>query len=110
MFEYKGHIHIHSRYSDGGGKVKQIAARAAKAGLDFIIVTDHCNLDGLYAGEEGYQSGVLVMIGMEVNQECSHYLALGVKEVVANNDQNPQTVIDEVNRQKGIGIIAHPFE
>lgn len=57
MFEYKGHIHIHSRYSDGGGKVKQIAARAAQAGLDFIIITDHCNLDGLYKGEEGYQSG-----------------------------------------------------
>ncbi|MDD3270843.1 MAG: CehA/McbA family metallohydrolase [Syntrophomonadaceae bacterium] len=110
MFEYKGHVHIHSRYSDGGGKVKQIAAWAAKAGLDFIVLTDHCNLDGLYEGEEGYQSGVLVMIGMEVNDECNHYLALGVKEVVANNDLNPQAVIDEVNSQKGIGIIAHPFE
>lgn len=110
MFEYKGHIHIHSRYSDGGGKVKQIAARAAQAGLDFIIITDHYNLNGLYEGEEGCRNGVLVMIGMEVNQECNHYLALGVKEVVANNDKNPQAVIDEVNRQKGIGIIAHPFE
>ena len=110
MFEYKGHIHIHSRYSDGGGKVKQIATEAAKAGLDFMIITDHCNLDGLYAGEEGYQSGVLVMIGMEVNQECNHYLALSVKDVVANNEHNPQVVIDEVNRQQGIGIIAHPFE
>jgi hypothetical protein len=110
MFEYKGHVHIHSRYSDGGGKVKQIAARAAKAGLDFIVITDHYNLNGLYEGEEGYRSGVLVMIGMEVNQECNHYLALGVKEVVANNDKNPQAVIDEVNCQKGIGVIAHPFE
>jgi len=110
MFEYKGHVHIHSRYSDGGGKVKQIAARAAQAGLDFIVITDHYNLNGLYEGEEGYQSGVLVMIGMEVNQECNHYLALGVKEVIANNDKNPQAVIDEVNCQKGIGVIAHPFE
>ncbi len=110
MFEYKGHVHIHSRYSDGGGKIKQIAARANQAGLDFIVITDHYNLDGLYEGEEGYQSGVLVMIGMEVNDECNHYLALGVKEVVANNDLNPQAVIDEVNSQKGIGIIAHPFE
>ncbi len=110
MFEYNGHIHIHSRYSDGGGKVKQLAAQAAKAGLDFIIITDHCNLDGLYKGEEGYQSGVLVMIGMEVNREYNHYLALGVKELVANNDESPQVVINEVNRQQGIGIIAHPFE
>ncbi|NLX03339.1 MAG: CehA/McbA family metallohydrolase [Syntrophomonadaceae bacterium] len=110
MFEYKGHVHIHSRYSDGGGKVKQIAARAAQAGLDFIVITDHYNLNGLYEGEEGYRSGVLVMIGMEVNQECNHYLALGVKEVIANNDKNPQAVIDEVNCQKGIGVIAHPFE
>ena len=110
MFEYRGHMHIHSLYSDGSGKVKQIAAEATKAGLDFIIITDHCNLDGLHKGEEGYQSGVLVIIGMEVNQECNHYLALGIKEVVANNEQNPQVIIDEVNRQQGIGIIAHPFE
>lgn len=34
----------------------------------------------------------------------------GVKEVIANNDESPQVVIDEVNRQQGIGIIAHPLK
>jgi len=110
MFEYTGNIHIHSRYSDGGGSIGEIAAPASRTGLDFIVITDHSTLEGLSNGEEGYHNGVLVLIGMEVNEDFNHYLALGVKETVANNDNDPQQVIDEVNRQKGIGIIAHPFE
>lgn len=110
MFEYKGNIHIHSRYSDGGGSIEEIATYASQTGLDFIVITDHSSLEGLEQGEEGYHANVLVLIGMEVNEEFNHYLALGIKEVVANNTNNPQQVINEVNRQKGIGVIAHPFE
>ncbi len=110
MFEYRGNIHIHSRYSDGGGSIEEIAAHASRAGLDFIIITDHFTLEGLDNGEEGYYDQALVLIGMEINEKCNHYLALGVEEPVANNDNDPQQVINAVNRQKGIGIIAHPFE
>lgn len=110
MYEYTGNIHIHTRYSDGTGTIKQIAATAARNRLDFIIITDHENLKGLQNGEEGYHYGVLTLVGMEVNDTSCHYLALGVNEVVPNNTENPQVVIDNVNRQGGMGIIAHPLE
>lgn len=110
MFEYKGNVHIHSRYSDGGGSIAEIVMHASRVGLDFIVVTDHSTLKGLTNGEEGYHDNVLALIGMEVNEEYNHYLALGIEHVVANNDNTPQQVIDEVNCQKGIGIIAHPYE
>ena len=37
----RGAFHIHSSRSDGSGSVAAIAAAAARAGLQFIILTDH---------------------------------------------------------------------
>ncbi|MGI6421885.1 MAG: CehA/McbA family metallohydrolase [Syntrophomonadaceae bacterium] len=110
MYEYLGNLHMHSTYSDGSLDIEDIAARAAQAGLDFIIITDHYTLKGLYEKKEGYQQGVLVMIGMEANVSQNHYICLDISQEVKNNDEYPQEVIDGVNRQDGIGIIAHPFE
>lgn len=108
MYEYVGNIHIHSTYSDGSGSINDIARAAEKARLDFIIITDHFTMLG--RAKEGYHGGVLVMVGMEVNRERNHYLALNIVEPVANDDGNPQAVIDRVQQQKGLGFIAHPVE
>ncbi len=110
MYEYVGNIHMHSAYSDGEYPIDKIAKLAGKAGLDFIIVTDHETLKGLDNGEEGYHHKVLVLIGAEINDTCNHYLALDIEKVVPNNTENPQAVIDAVNAQGGFGIIAHPVE
>jgi hypothetical protein len=37
----QGIIHVHSNYSDGGGTPDQIAHAAQRAGMDFVILTDH---------------------------------------------------------------------
>ncbi|MDD3853362.1 MAG: PHP domain-containing protein [Syntrophomonadaceae bacterium] len=110
LYEYQGNMHIHSHYSDGELPIYQIAAIAAGTNLDFIIITDHHTLNGLYKGQEGYRHGVLTLVGMEINHKNNHYLALDVKEVVPADDHCPQNVIDKVNQQQGIGIIAHPIE
>ena len=44
-------LHMHTRYSDGSGRHKDIAAAAFKAGVDVVIVTDH-NI--VVHGFEGY--------------------------------------------------------
>lgn len=108
MYEYVGNIHIHSNYSDGAGTIEFIAGAARGAGLDFIIITDHHTLTG--KPMEGYHQGVLVLVGMEINKDCNHYLALNVKEPVPNYDHDAQKVIDQVARQGGIGFLAHPVE
>lgn len=110
LYEYVGNVHIHSHYSDGTGSIREIADKAGRAGLNFIIITDHENLKGLKKGEEGYYGKVLVLIGMEINDTCCHYLALNIDKEVENDIHTPQNVIDAVNKQGGIGIIAHPFE
>ncbi len=48
----KGAIHIHTTHSDGTSTIKEIAKAAKKAGLEWIIITDHNNLKGLR--EEGW--------------------------------------------------------
>jgi hypothetical protein len=108
MYTYPGNIHIHSAYSDGSSNIPDIAAEAAKAGLSYIVITDHETLDGLH--EEGFSSGVAVLVGMEINRLHSHYLALGIQTVIKANTLNPQEVINSVRHAGGLGIIAHPFE
>lgn len=107
-YTYPGNIHIHSTYSDGSGSIKQIALNAARAGLSFVMITDHETLEGL--AEEGIYGKVVTLVGMEINRSSNHYLAFDLERPVHSNEDCPQEVIDEVNRQGGFGIIAHPFE
>ncbi|NSW83752.1 MAG: PHP domain-containing protein [Syntrophothermus sp.] len=108
VYEYVGNIHLHTEYSDGSGSVDRVVEAAARAGLDFIVITDHNTLRA--KEEEGYHKGVLVLVGMELNYRCNHYLVLNVSEPVPSNDKDPQAIIDEVRNRGGIGFIAHPVE
>ena len=54
FFSYKGAIHIHSRYSDGTGSLKQIVSAGLKSNLDFLIITDHNSLRLKKEGKEGW--------------------------------------------------------
>ena len=42
--EWVGAVHIHTRYSDGGGTIDEVASIAADVGLDFVIISDHNTL------------------------------------------------------------------
>jgi hypothetical protein len=108
VLEYVGNFHIHSTYSDGHKDIKEIASVAARHQLDFIIITDHGTLNGLH--QEGYQKGILVLVGMEINDYANHYVAMNINKVVPNNSECPQQVIDEVNHLGGLGVLAHPVE
>lgn len=104
----KGSIHIHTTYSDGTASIKQIVKSAKKAGLEWIIITDHNNLSGL--GEEGWYDGVAVLVGKEISpDDGDHYLAFDIQEEIPES-LSSQAVIHEVNKQGGFGFIAHPDE
>ena len=110
-FEYVGNLHIHSRYSDGGGTIKEIAQSASKGGLDFIVINDHDFMtESLHLEEEGSYDGLFVFMCLEIGRRHHHYLAFGLDEMVNGGGLNPQGVIDLVNESGGFGFLAHPFE
>ncbi len=104
MYSYIGAIHIHSKYSDGTGDINLISKAAKKAGLDWIIITDHNCLDTV----EGFYNGVCVIKGEEIGYDNYHYLAFGTKEVIKETD--PLKYVQEVRNQGGFGFAAHPDE
>ena len=109
-YEYVGNLHIHSKYSDGGGGISDIVGAAARVGLDFICINDHGYMaDDLHMEEEGFYDGVLVLVGLEMGKRYHHYLAYDLKSIIRDDNLTPQEMIDEVNKQ-GFGFMAHPFE
>ncbi len=81
MYNYSGNIHIHSSYSDGTGTIEEIANEANRAGLDFVIITDHLTRGGGAADERRY-GRLMVIVGVELHKEANHLLALGAHEPI----------------------------
>lgn len=80
---------------------------AKKAGLSFIIITDH----NYYDAEEGFYNGVCVIKGEELSSDNgNHYLALGIDKFINNNPNNPHENADNVRANGGFGFAAHPDE
>lgn len=111
MFEYVGAIHMHSIFSDGSGKVEDIAGIADEVGLDYIILTDHNTLRALDEGFEKWYGNTLLLVGCEVNDKhnLNHYLALNVPSTPSTR-LPAKKYVNLVNELGGIGFIAHPHE
>jgi hypothetical protein len=110
-FEYVGNVHIHSRFSDGGGSVAEIAHAASENELDFIGLNDHDYMtDSLHMEEEGFHENVLVLMGLEIGGRYHHYLTFNIREMIKGKGLSPQEMINRVKAHGGFGFLAHPFE
>jgi hypothetical protein len=103
----RGAFHVHSRRSDGTGTLDELAAAAARAGLQFVVVTDHG--DGTRAPEPpAYRSGVLMIDGVEISTNGGHYVALNLPKTPYPLAGDAVDVVDDVRRFGGFGFAAHP--
>lgn len=106
---YRGCVHIHSVYSDGGGTVEDIMQAAQDANLDYAVLTDHNTLEPLRDGHEGWYGNSLLLIGTELSLPDGHYLALGVPADFTWDDNDTQTAVHQVSSAGGFGFLAHPI-
>ncbi len=108
--DYAGALHIHSTYSDGVGTVEQIAQAANDAGLDYMVLCDHSNLDPLTNHQDGWHGQTLVLAGTEITTNTGHLLALNVPPsfVPAPNDASEAQAA--IQAAGGIGFIALPCD
>lgn len=103
----RGAIHIHTRRSDGTGTVDDVAAAAARAGLKFIILTDHG--DGAREPDTpAYRHGVLCIDAVEISTASGHLVALGLPRVPYSLGGETRDVVEDVERLGGMAIAAHP--
>lgn len=102
-----GAYHIHSTRSDGAADKDAIAAAASRAGLAFIILTDHG--DGMRTPDPpAYLHGVLCLDAVEISTTGGHYVALGMEPAPYPLGGEPSAVVEDVKRLGGFGIVAHP--
>ncbi len=109
--DYAGALHVHSTYSDGLGSVADVAAAADRAGLDFVALSDHSNLDALTHGEGGWRGRTLVLVGTEITTDRGHLLAMDVPpDLLPLPTDDADHVQQEIQDRGGVGFIALPCD
>src|SRR5437762_14056821 len=103
----RGILHVHTNRSDGRSAPDEIAAIAARVGLQFVVFTDHG--DATRAPDApAYRSGVLCLDGVEISTTGGHYAAVGLPAAPYPLGGEARDVVDDVRRLGGFGIVAHP--
>ncbi|MEX2271313.1 MAG: hypothetical protein WD690_07590 [Vicinamibacterales bacterium] len=103
----RGAFHVHTVASDGGGTREDVARAAARAGLDFVILTDHGDGTAEPAAPE-YLHGVLVIDGVEVTTSAGHYATFGASRSPYPLGGPAYAVVEDIARLGGFGVAAHP--
>ena len=102
-----GAFHVHSTRSDGSASLEQIAAAAARAGLHFVILTDHGDATRLEPPQVLH--GVLMIDAVEISTETGHVVALNLQRPspfpLAGEARD---VVDDIHRLGGWAVAAHP--
>ncbi len=103
----RGAVHVHTSRSDGTGSQDSIAAAAARAGLQFVVFTDHG--DGTGTPEPpAYRHGVLCLDGVEISTDNGHLVAIGLAQTPYPLGGLGRDVVEDVHRLGGMAIAAHP--
>src|SRR5919198_193447 len=85
----------------------EVARAAARAGLRFLIFTDHG--DGTRPPDPpAYRSGVLCLDGVEISTTGGHYIAVDMPAAPYPLAGEPRDVVEDVRRLGGFGVVAHP--
>ena len=102
-----GTFHVHTTRSDGTGSVDEVAGAAARAGLRFVIFTDHGDATRR-PDAPTYRSGVLCLDAVEISTNGGHYAALGLAAAPYPLGGEAREVVEDVARLGGFGVATHP--
>ena len=103
----RGAMHVHTTNSDGSGTPDQVAAAAARAGLAFVILTDHGDATRT-PDSPRYRSAVLTIDAVEVSTSGGHVIALDLPKAPYPLRGEPDDVLTDLDRLGAMAIVAHP--
>ena len=102
-------MHVHTRLSDGQGTPAEVVAAAARSKADFIVITDHNQVDAEAFGQLPTRVGdPLVILGSEVSTEAGHILAIGIRPPSFRFSGTLREVLDDIHHLGGCAFAAHP--
>lgn len=102
-----GILHVHSNRSDGLSSPDEIAQAAARAGLTFVVFTDHGDATRL-PDRPAYRAGVLCLDAVEISTNGGHYVAIDMPPSPYPLGGEARDVVEDVRRLGGFGVAAHP--
>jgi hypothetical protein len=111
---WSGDLHVHTEHSDGVLPVRELARRAADAGLDFLIVTDH-NTTTHVRDRDGIDRPLLIA-GEEVTTPGGHANVWGlpagewVDFRVQPGDPRLALLVERAHVLGALFSINHPFD
>jgi len=116
-------LHVHSCHSchsnDSNSKVIDIINKAVKKGLNGIAITDHHTFAGSReALEVNPYPSFLIIPGTEYRTKYGHVQGLFIRDELnleeglrdAGGFWPFDAVVEEIHRQGGIAVLAHPFK
>jgi len=109
-------LHCHSYYSDDGiSSPEKLIKMALKKGLDGIALTDHDTTKGWKeAAEVAKKLNAVLIWGEEIKikkggKTVGEILGYFLKKEINPRGKSVEEVIDEIKKQGGLAIIAHPY-
>jgi len=109
-------LHCHSYYSkDGVSSPEKLLRAALKNGLDGIALTDHNTTAGWKAAQKAAEKlNAVLILGEEIKikkqgKTVGEILGYFLKEEINPKGKSVEEVIQEIKKQGGIAIIAHPY-
>src|SRR5258707_7685749 len=101
-----GVVHVHRTMSEGAATPDEVIVVARAGGLDYVVITDHNNLDA--KKWEGYHDGLLVIVGIEISTTAGHVLGLGIPDLVFRFSGDAHDALDDIAAIRGAAFAAHP--
>jgi hypothetical protein len=105
--QLRGVYHVHSQLSDGKGSIEDIASAATRAGLQFVILTDH-NLVELPPPR--FVAGVLIISATELSTPYGHVVALDLARGPTEAERQADNLFERIHQQGGAAFLAHPIQ
>ena len=102
-----GVVHVHTTFSDGGGTPEEVIQAAKAAGCQYVVITDHNNVDA--KPFEGYRDGVLVIVGSELSTTAGHLLGLGLADPTYRFSGDARDGLEDIRDLGGFALAAHPL-
>jgi hypothetical protein len=110
---YRGDLHCHTHHSDATGSLADLVAAGRAQGLDFLAVTEHNTTSHLLHLPAHFDSGLLLLPGIEITTERGHANAWGIERWHDFRCETPAQmaqVLADVRSTGALISVNHPKE